>query len=290
MKGTPPMAHPTHLGHHAGRDSSAKSSAAVQITIFGDWHGNTHFAQRALSVASLLRPDSHLLHLGDFSLWPGDYGARYLHEINDALSTPLLVVPGNHEYWTEIYLGSTVFGFSDLDDNGFLYTPRYPNIRVCERTAVWSWDGITLAALAGANSIDFQHRTKGKSWWPEESPTMAHVDQLDAHVNGRPIDVLATHDAPSDAVRALNLYPPETQADWSTAAITYASESADVVEAARRRLRPRIQACGHHHVRKTCVLDDTTIELLADDSNRSIRGNRLDLNLTPPEHARAHPQ
>jgi len=251
-----------------------------QVSAFGDWHGSGGYAVHALSIAGLLRPEARFVHVGDMGLWPGSVGDNYLRDVNHAVDTygqDLYVVPGNHEHWPSLCIGSAL-GFDDSDEDGFLVTPHYPRLHVAPRVNTWEWDGLLYASLSGANSIDFQHRTEGRSWWPEESPTDDHVDALVDAVDGRRVDVLFTHDAPLDAIEALNLYPSGSNHDWSPQAIAYARESSRVVASARSRLLPRIHVCGHHHVRRSCLIDGTQVVILSDDGAGSMRGNRLDID------------
>lgn len=255
---------------------------SADVCVFGDWHGNVRFAGRALSTAGLLHPRARLIHVGDFGLYANDFGHRYLSEVDRLLKVPLHVVPGNHEQWPSLRIGSEL-GFDGHDDDGFLRTPRYPNIRISPRAHVWQWGEHLLAAVTGANSIDFEHRKEGVSWWREESPTSEHVDELVGLVDRRQVDVLITHDGPFEAIEAANMYPPARNTGWSAAALAYAGESAEVVGQARNRTLPTLQVCGHHHVRRSISIDSTVVEFLADDSAGSIRGNRLDISWARPE-------
>lgn len=255
---------------------------APQTSLFGDWHGSGGFATHALAIATLLRPDAEFIHVGDMGLYPGSAGYAYLGEVNTAVARAernLYIIPGNHEHWPSLRIGSEL-GFVDYDEHGFLVSTMFPRLRVSPRVNVWEWRGLVYASLSGANSIDFQFRTEGKSWWREESPTDAHVDELASLVGERQVDVFITHDAPHEAIEAMNLYPrtAASRSDWSLQALEYASESSRVIGVARQRLMPKVHVCGHHHVRRSARIDGTTVELLSDDSAGSMRGNRLDLS------------
>jgi hypothetical protein len=254
---------------------------SVHASLFGDWHGNGGFATHAIAIAAQLRPaDARFIHVGDMGLYPGLAGHSYLSEVNAAVARAkryLYVVPGNHEHWPSLCIGSEL-GFTGYDEHGFLVSATYPRLRVSPRVNVWEWDGLVYASLSGANSIDFQFRTEGRSWWRDESPTDAHVDKLTSLVGERQVDILITHDAPLDAIDAMNLYPrsADAQSWWSPLAVAYARESSRVIGVARARLAPRVHVCGHHHVRRSVRIDGTAVELLGDDGV-SVRGNRLDL-------------
>ncbi|MEP9395367.1 metallophosphoesterase [Gordonia sp. VNK1] len=248
----------------------------MTLIAFGDWHGNALFAADALDAAPA-DDDARLIHVGDFGLWSGSSGQRYLRTVAERLGDrTLYVIPGNHEYWPGLTLGDKTFGFSSVDADGFLRSRRHPSIRVATRTNVWEWDGAVFASLAGANSIDRDQRRAGVSWWPEESPTADDVESLIGQVEGRDVDVFITHDAPDDAITELNLYPASRAPMWSPRALAYAQESAAIVGVARSALRPRLQICGHHHVRRTCTVGVTRVEFLADDMG-TLRDNRIEV-------------
>lgn len=252
----------------------------METICFGDWHGNAQFAADALDAARRAG-HAHLIHVGDFGLWPGRTGKRYLDAVSEALGDSVLhVVPGNHEYWPGLTLADRTFAFASIDPDGFLQSRRHPAIRVCPRINYWQWEGTRFAALAGANSIDFEHRHEGVSWWPEEAPTQRHVDELVQLVGDRGVDVLVTHDAPADAITALGLYSKDRQAGWSDAALAYANKSAVIVATARDALEPAVHVCGHHHVRQTGVVGGTRVEMLADDSG-TLRNNRIEISKNP---------
>ena len=101
----------------------------VNITSFGDWHGNKRYALKALSHAVLQYPESYFVHQGDFGFTdtkiykttPGTFGdiemRGYVHEINaylESVDKDIYVVLGNHENYPAI---DTVFGYHGLYNN-----------------------------------------------------------------------------------------------------------------------------------------------------------------------------
>ncbi|MGI6797887.1 metallophosphoesterase [Gordonia sihwensis] len=251
----------------------ADSDSPAISVMFGDWHGSGHFAVRALTRALLAFPQAQLYHVGDFGLSDSTYGQHYLDAVDAVLARyqqTISVIPGNHEQWPLLDLDvASIFDLDGTDTFGFMVSRRWPQVRICPRVNSWIRGGTTFAALSGANSIDFQLRTEGRSWWPEESPTSDHVSDLVALNDGRRVDVLLTHDAPSSAIDALVLYPDELNgtSGWSPEALAYARESAAVIEQARSQLMPALQFCGHHHIRRSALVDGTRVEIL--DSNQS---------------------
>ena len=101
----------------------------VNITSFGDWHGNTRYALKALNHAVLQYPESYFVHQGDFGFTdtkiykttPGTFGDTemrgYVYEINaylESVDKDIYVVLGNHENYPAI---DTVFGYHGLYNN-----------------------------------------------------------------------------------------------------------------------------------------------------------------------------
>lgn len=259
------------------------------ITFFGDWHGDGTFARRALSAAIGACADvntdnvrgrgmpDEFVHVGDFGFWGSELGIDFLMAIERKLALEdrvIRVVPGNHENWDELKIDGSWFRFESYDADGFMMSRMFPHIRVCDRIAMWECDGQTLAALAGANSIDREWRTPRVSWWPQESPTLKHVSDLITLLGGRSVDVLVTHDAPASALDALRLYDDIADSHWSPAALAYARESANVVDEAMRLVRPTRLICGHHHVRRDVDLDGTAVTIL-NDNRGAVNDNRL---------------
>ena len=239
-------------------------------TVYGDWHRDRVYAAAALRRS---KPGPKV-HVGDFGLYGDPAGRTYLGAVDTALGGDTMrVVLGNHEQWPLATVGNPALGFTHRDADGFLCTPHYPNLRVCDRVAVWECGGLLWAALAGANSIDYQLRTPGWDWWPEEQPLPEHVDVLEGLVGGRQVDVLVTHDAPASAIAALGLYAARSTTTRLHPAIAYAEGSSRVVDMAVRRLRPRVNVCGHHHTRQTCVVGGTTVHLLGDNRGNHARNS-----------------
>lgn len=214
-----------------------------RVGFAGDWHGNLPWAKSRLQ---LFAADgiSTVYQVGDFGLWPGQTGRKFLNVINStckALSIELVVVLGNHEDYNRVKLMQT-------NEDGWLFLKDYPAIRFAPRGHVWTdQDGTRFAALGGAGSIDRNLRRPGKSWWSEEELTDEDCGALIRNVlnEGWPrVDVMLTHDAPA-GLRRLGVQPSPV---WLT------PEVQQYCEAQRIRLRtamdvvvPRSLVHGHWH-------------------------------------------
>lgn len=98
--------------------------------------------------------------------------------------------------------------------------------------------------MGGAFSVDYEYRTEGKDWWPNEEPTIEEAAKL---VVGGPLDILITHDAPSGV---------PLRGDFELR-----RELAERADRTRLLLRQVVDSlvvpnvfCGHWHQRRMCEL------------------------------------
>lgn len=165
-----------------------------RIAIAGDWHGNGRWAERVIErVAN--RGVRHLFQIGDFGLWPGIGGVKYLDVVNSmARKTGVTVyaLRGNHDWnWWEELLGSD---FSVRDNiTGGVYVRSH--IVLLPRTGSFflgfpEEHRREIFVAGGAVSIDKSYRVVGESWWVEEQLTDAEVEAIPE----RRFDILLTHD------------------------------------------------------------------------------------------------
>ena len=157
------------------------------VAIAGDWHGSTAWAVGVIEEAAAAGAD-RLLHLGDFGVWPGPAGGRYLDDVDAALDRAgmaLWFVDGNHEDHGRLArLPRNPNGYSDVRDR----------IKHLPRGYRWEWHGRTWLALGGAVSLDRAVRTEGRDWWPEEEIAPWQAEQIAS--KGR-ADVMLTHECPA---------------------------------------------------------------------------------------------
>lgn len=168
------------------------------VGLAGDWHANLPWALRALEEFANADIDT-VYQVGDFGVWPGARGHRYLSSVNatcERLGIDLFVVPGNHEDYAQINAWP-------VDEAGWIIHPDLPMIRYAPRGHVWTDSGVSFGALGGAISIDKMLRIEGQTWWPEEDLTADEVERFIANAAALPnrLDVMLTHDAPSGVRR-----------------------------------------------------------------------------------------
>lgn len=158
------------------------------VAIFGDWHGDSGWALTAIRSAAR-KGVRTAIHVGDFGLdWPGAKRGRYEAKLNKYLMNlgiTLVVSGGNHDNWDTLEKLL-------VEDDGLAVMRS--NIRVLPRGGRSLIEGLVVGGLGGAFSVDYEYRTEGKDWWPNEEPTRQEAEAL---IAGGPLDILITHDAPA---------------------------------------------------------------------------------------------
>ena len=172
------------------------------IFVTGDTHGDVDFKK----LEDFAR-DNPGLTKSDYMIVAGDFGGVWWAKTlaadlkpYSALPFTVLFVDGNHE------------NFDIL--NAFPVTRRWggkvhmvrPDVIHLMRGQVYELEGNTIFTFGGATSIDRYVRTEGLSWWREELPSPAELDEAIANLKryGNKVDYIITH---SCGERAL-MYPP----------------------------------------------------------------------------------
>lgn len=223
----------------------------VRILLAGDWHGNRAWAETCFEAAAGQGCDA-VLQLGDFGLWPGreEEWLDHVDALAAAAEAPLVWIDGNHENHDSLARWR-----DKADDTGLV--PMRDHVRWAPRGARWRWAGVRFGALGGAVSIDRFLRRPGVNWWPEEAVTQLDVDRL----GDEPLDVLATHAAPSTPAlphRRLPL-PPGIIAD--------SRQVRALLDQAVERTRPALVVHGHYHARLQAAVGERRLEGLAHDKS-----------------------
>lgn len=209
----------------------------LRVALAGDWHGNLPHAIG--SIERLARSGVRtILHLGDFGLWPGEAGAKYIRRVTQACDEhdlTILVTDGNHEDHARLALIEPFDGVRWISDR----------IGFHVRGHRWQWAETTFASLGGAPSVNRDDLVDGVSWWPAEQIT--HLD-LAKTIAGGPVDVLLTHDAPEPSTKAVDDVLRHNPQGWPREALEYAEVGRTRLSLAFLTLQPRLLVHGHHHV------------------------------------------
>ncbi len=229
----------------------------TRVNFIGDTHGNIqwtmHVIQRAYEAGVRI-----LYHVGDFGLWPGPRGKKYLIKVNQLLrhfGMKMYIILGNHEDYNRVK-------FMRTDEDGWLYLKDYENLRFAPRGHVWLHDEVKMAAMGGAASVDRMLRTEGVSWWPEEEITAEDVEAMRvnfAATGWDRVDVMITHDAPAGFHR-VGMSP---KPNWLTPEREYESwQSRLKLRDAMDIVAPRVVTAGHWH--EPHVAKETAVQIGTD--------------------------
>lgn len=244
-----------------------------RIAIFGDWHGDTAWAARAMTAAAE-EGIITFIHVGDHGIhWPApphlyepmldgpippadEYTLANI-ETAARLGLQGIIVDGNHD-------NHNALRALPVDDEGFGVISE--NLRYATRGSRLMLGGKRFGFLGGAFSIDYQHRTQDFSVWiDKEQVSAADVQQL----GHDPLDVLVTHDIPhGTAVHKMFQLPDRLE--------RLSEVTQKHIAQAVHNTGPQLLFCGHWHQRKTHQFNRRTrVEVL--DRERHV-GNAIILD------------
>ena len=221
------------------RAADAADLSPRRVLAAGDWHGNRDWALNVIKrVPQLLRHEQTrlVLHLGDFGIWPGIEGRRYLDSVSavlDLVNAQLWFIDGNHEDFPQ--LAGMVSG--TLRDGR---VEVRPNIFHLPRGHRWEWHGLRWLACGGGVSLDKAGRTGGVDWWPQEEITSAQEAAL---IAGGRADVMVCHDCPSGVAHTF----PQPPSWWSPADLERSDAHRERLQRIVNAVRPAHLMHGHLH-------------------------------------------
>lgn len=187
------------------------------------------------------------MQLGDFGIWPGEGGARYLAEVSACAQrhdVRVDFIEGNHEDYTQLD------NWLDGDDHNDGSIAVAPNVHWWPRGSVTEWYGRRIGFFGGAVSVDRQRRWPYVSWWPQEEITDIDVDTMLDNTNrfGGTLDVLFSHDT-------TNYIHLPSSGVWPSEVIRDAVKSRDRIDEVIRETHPHLVVHGHWHMRYRATVD-----------------------------------
>ena len=252
------MAH----GYWAG---DALDPAPGRVLVAGDWHGNREWALSVIKrVPQLLAGEQTrlILQLGDFGIWPGTEGRRYLDSVSavlDLVNAQLWFVDGNHEDFPQLarLAGGTVAGGR---------VAVRPNVCHLQRGHRWQWHGRTWLACGGGVSLDKAGRTEGIDWWPQEEITSAQETAITASGHA---DVMVCHNCPSGVAHAFGR-PPSW---WAPADLARNDAHRERLQRIVDAVRPAHLMHGHLHraYQRTCDFGYGAVQVTGLAADGSLR-------------------
>src|SRR5258708_35990426 len=165
------------MAQHLGLPAQPSDPAPRRVLAAGDWHGNRDWALNVANRVPQLLPDEQtrlILHFGDFGIWPGVAGRRYLDSVSavlDRAGAQLWFVDGNHEDFVQLaQMAAAIVPDGRIEVR--------PNIFHLPRGYRWEWHDLSWLACGGGVSLDKAGRTEGIDWWPQEETTSGHEAPL----------------------------------------------------------------------------------------------------------------
>ena len=230
------------------------ASTGEIVAVVGDWHGNANWATgRLMSLGK--RGVKTVLHAGDFGIWPGSSGKKYLlglEKVCARFGSTLYITAGNHEDWPRLLAERP----EQRDEFG-------PLLWLSEHIAVFPRDPAghrfeigdrTFVSLGGAPSIDFEDRSLGSDWWLEEMIPRETAERVAAG-GVRRRDAHPRRPEPSLAGAACRTDLRHHPLGWSREALSYAAVGRNRLTTAFLGVQPRLLVHGHYHVGDEAIID-----------------------------------
>jgi len=229
----------------------------TRVVVAGDWHGNVNWVGKAIpSIARNSSDVRTILHVGDFGIWPGAGGRKFLDAVDFWCArsgiSRVLVTPGNHENW-------------DWLEGAFLSEPGNPValssvVAVLPRGYRFEIGPRTFASFGGAASVDFEMRSPGIDWFPGELPTERDVERA---ISEGPADVLLTHEAIDGGTPASEEMLRSNPMRWNPAALDYSSRSRALVTRVWDGVAPKLLFHGHMHLADQVTLPSSGQQVIS---------------------------
>ena len=164
--------------------------------ITGDKHGN--FADLISIYYEILEnPDNAIIVLGDAGI---NY---YLNKKDDKIKESLnsfgcqwYFVYGNHEA-RPCNVHNMEFTYDLNVDGDVYYEPAYPHLHYFKDFGIYNIDGLRVAVIGGAYSVDKYYRLEHRfQWFVDEELTDEEMDRCAALMKGQRFDLVLTHTCP----------------------------------------------------------------------------------------------
>lgn len=223
-----------------------------KIIVFGDWHGNTQFALKALNYAYVEEFADIYLHVGDFGIWPQTISKKsnsYISLLEKELTSQdkeLWFIDGNHENFE-------ILENLKSDSRGLGIVS--PHIFHIPRGHQWEWNGKKILGFGGSVSIDRNDRTPYISYFPQEEISMS---DLNTALQKEDVDIIISHDAPSG-------YKPVPDRKFGKDIDEDCERSTEIIKFLIDKWNPELLVHGHYHTKSEKLYNNTSIISLSND-------------------------
>lgn len=219
----------------------------MRLLMVGDTHGDLRSIEHKIEMA-VKHGVQRIVVLGDFGLWWGFEGVKFLDDINARLSKAnrqLFAIPGNHEnheLWDALYEHGP-------KSKGWAYART--NVLLAPKVLDFRWGGKQFMVAGGAVSIDKDfrlayEREHGKPIWSKDEQLKDwQVDEIlatrfnrAASTSAPRVDYLLTHDCSNMTPWRDRLKPDfESQIHRQR------------IDTVLRGIQPKVHFHGHMHTR-----------------------------------------
>jgi len=200
----------------------------MKIVFCGDIHAEFHAIEQLIDLTAA----DIIIQAGDFGIWPDCY-----HRVKVDRNVPVYFCRGNHENHdlldtfpigeicnlkTSERINNPILSekrkISNYNIRKLMRTkfPHAHNIYLCNTGSILTLNNKNILFLGGADSIDRNSRTIGKSWWPQEIFSLEDFDLVSERIKDKHIDIVVSHTAPKFIVEQLSfiekLNDPTTKA------------------------------------------------------------------------------
>ena len=178
------------------------------IYITGDTHGDYDDFLFRMRQTNISRSDTVII-CGDFGfVWNTPYERNVLGWLSNE-PYKILFIDGNHE---DFDLLST---YPVMQWHGGSVHRISGNIYHLMRGQCFKIEGKTFFTFGGAYSIDKQYRQEGKTWWPQELPSLEEyaIATKTLEACGYTVDYILTHTIPTFAIRQIGVAPDPHDAE-----------------------------------------------------------------------------
>jgi len=212
------------------------------IYLTGDTHGKFDRIAEFCETYHTSKDDL-LIILGDagFNFSGGLYDHKKKMFVS-ALPITVFCIHGNHEQRPQ-----NIPSYFEQEWNGGIVFREelYPDILFAKDGELYDLDGQKAVAIGGAYSIDWMYRTYGRDWWPDEQPSPAIKEYVEAQLDKQnwQVDIVLSHTCPVD-YEPIEVFLPgfdQSKVDHSTE---------EWLEKIEQKLTYKKWYCGHYHTEK----------------------------------------
>lgn len=182
------------------------------IFVTGDTHGTLNIGKldtKRFSKQKKLTKDDYVIICGDFgAIWNGNETDNKELNIHSSKNYTTLFVDGNHENFEALNAYPVEYW-----NGGKIHRIREDIIHLM-RGQVYVIDGVKLFAMGGATSIDKQFRIPHRTWWHQENPSHAEIEEAYNNLdrNNWSVDYVLTHTTSNIVMKECLCFQKEDEA------------------------------------------------------------------------------